>query len=793
MSFRAVLSAVLTGAGCLVHPRQDVAGPDVLAVAGPFPSEELVVHEDAWGIPHVQAASPEDAAWALGMLHAEERLFQMDLHRRIGHGRLSELLGKRTIDADRYLRTRGFSRSAAQALQRLPSFERELLDAYARGVNDAIARLDRLPPEYRLLRARPEPWTPLDSMVWIKVMAYNLSGDAASELLRARVIEKVGVERAEWFLPEYPADGVRISSIGAADPGVAPLLEPERAPATAAPPIHAGRWAEGRALARALVATTGELASNSLVLAGTRTASGAPILGNDPHLGTSMPSVWYLCELEAPGYHVVGASFPGIPGVAIGHNERVAWGLTTGGLDPQDLYFEELRGDEIRDGEGWTKLRWVDETIQVRGARDVPLRVAIGPRGPIVTDFLPPSGRQLSLRWIGDDPDDTTLQAFVALTRASNADEVVGAVDLFTSPAHNFVFADRDGHIGWKVGGKVPRRGGRDGRVPGNGADPAHAWQGYVPASELPSLRDPAAGAIVTANNHPVPDDWPTALGFVGDDPYRAQRIVELLGDEGGWTVEAVQRIQMDVTSAQALELLGFLRGLKSKDPRVAPLLELLRAWDGELRVDSAAAAIYEVWMIELLDVIARHHLGDELFSDWRALRGEFFRRVLLGDAADLCRQPGVRDCTHAAEIALGRARIALERRASGDPASWQWGELHRLELHHPLAFTRGLARRLDVREPSPGDRFTVNVGGYRLADFTQVWHASYRQVIDLADWDRARWILPSGQSGVPARAHYRDLVAPYLRGEGLPLWFGEAGRAAAVRVRRFVRAPRPA
>lgn len=781
----------------MAHRPEQFAGPDELLTESAFPAAPVKVFEDAWGIPHVRAESIPDAVWAMGVLHAEERLWQMDLNRRIGQGRLSEILGDRTLGADRFLRQRMLASSAKLALDRLTPIERGYLDAYAQGVNDAIASMKELPPEYKLLRIEPAPWTALDSMVWIKVMALNLSGNVATELLREDVVAKVGPERADWFLTGYPTDGPRILPAEEATPPealeAAPSPEPEpsdpEAPTPAAEaPANAGRYAQARRDVEALLGSLEGLASNNWVIAGSKTASGQPILANDPHLAVGMPSIWYLLEVEAPGFHVVGTSFPGFPGVPIGHNEHIAWGITTGGLDPQDLFYEEIADGKVRDGDGWVELKKVQETIEVRRGKPVPIEILVGPRGPILTEYFDGVKQDVSLRWTAHDPDDTSFQAFIGLAQARDWDDFRAALALFTSPAHNFVYADREGHIGWKVAGKVPIRSGRDGRTPARGWEPADAWQGYVPPAELPETFDPGQGYVATANNHPVPDDWTHDLGYHDDAPYRARRIVGELSGRDGWTMDQVRDLQMDVRSAQARELLPLLQSLSPTDPELAKAVLLWQEWDGEMRADSAAAALYEVWLNEVTDVIARHHLGDDLFDRFAGVRGTFLRDVFTGKASALCEQPGVADCRAAAELGLGRALIRLRRTLGEDPSAWRWGDLHQIVFHHRLGVTKGLRRKLDASAPAPGNRFTVNVAGYDSKTYTQTWHPSYRQVIDPTDWSSATWMYAPGQSGVHYRTHYRDLVDPYMKGEQVPMLFGEAAEREAVRVRTFRR-----
>jgi penicillin amidase len=807
--------ALLLASACFAHAPEKVAGPEERIGRGPFPSEEVLVHEDAWGIPHIQAANLADAMYALGIVHAEERLWQMDLNRRVGHGRLSELLGKRTLGADRYLRTLQMTHAARGALEQLSKEERKALDGYVAGVNQVIDTLPERPPEYKLLRADPAPWTALDSLVWMKVMSLSLSGSVRSELLREDLIAHVGPERVDWFLTGYPADGPRIlpdpanrgqapplapDSSAAEAPGTHdPLLESSdsaertEAPASGADTeIGSGEFSAGRAQALALIGGNTRLASNNWVLAASHTKTEGALLANDPHLGVSMPSIWYLAEIDTPDYHAVGTTFPGAPGVIIGHNEDIAWGITTGALDPQDLFYEKIEDDRVARGDAWVPLETRVETIHVRGRKPVEMEVKVSPHGPIVSEFHEGLEQEVALRWISHDDDERTLSAFLRIGRAKDWDEFREALTDFGAPAHNFVFADQEGHIGWKVAGKVPIRSGRDGQTPARGWALEDDWQGYVPHGELPEAFDPAQGYIATANNMPVPDDWPRDLGYYSDSPYRARRILELLDKRSDWDVQSVSAMQMDVHSEQAEELLPFLRALSSDEPDLHEALALLAGWDGSLDADSSAAAIYEVWVFEVTEVIARHHLGDPLFARWRGARGSFLRGVFAeGGAAALCTQPGISSCEEAALLALKRALSRLRDELGAEVEQWTWGELHALRFHHQLAITSGLKKKLDATAPAPGDSFTVNVASFGSSgDFTQVWLPSYRQVIDPSDWKRSRWIYAPGQSGVHYRDHYKDLLDTYMAGESLPMLFGNEARSAAVRVRTF--SPKP-
>jgi penicillin G amidase len=827
----ALCAALLLLPACLAHAPEPAAGADTMTVAGDRPGWPVTVLEDEWGIPHVYARDLNDGVFALGWLHAEDRLWQMEVSRRLGAGRLSEILGKRTLDADRFLRTVGFARAASQALHGLPEDELALLRAYADGVNASIAAMEELPPEFKLLRFEPEPWTPVDSLVQTKVMAWWLTGTASSDATFDWLVRELGRETADWIVPPYPGEGPRIlppdqmrrlrgHAVGlggprggeAAPDGGAEVegeveVDHEGEGDNEAGDEEGGKVGdppeEGSWLLRELVdGPAPGVGSNNWVVHGSRTDTGMPILANDPHLAVSVPSIWYLAEVHAGPMHVVGATLPGLPGMPIGHNEHIAWGVTNVGADVLDLYRERLDPEDptrVQRGDGWETLQVVRETIVVKGRpRPVELDVRIGSRGPLVTglyDGFEP-GTEIALRWTALEAEDRTLSAWLGVMQASDWQGFLDALSLYVVPSQNVVYADRQGHIGWKVPGLIPIRQGWDGRTVGRGWAPEDDWQGWIPFEELPEAYDPLQGWIATANNHPAPDDYPHDLGSRFAAPHRAMRIVDLLEQGEGRSVEGNRRIQMDVLSAQTEELLPALLAVEPADETERAALELLRGWDGRYDVDSGGAAVFDAWMLEVARLIVRDRLDGDLWKRFRALDPVFLRGVLDGPASSLCaapksrKWPAVADCDELASLALGRAVRLLRKSLGKDPSAWRWGGLHSIRYHHPLAFTPGLKRKLDTVVESPGNNSTVNIGAWsQRSPFDHVHFASYRQVIDLADWSNSWWIHSPGQSGVWYRDHYRDLAEPYVGGELLPMLFGrEAVEARTVRTRQLRR-----
>jgi len=809
----ALLLVLLLPLGCIAHAPERFAGPDIVEVTGDLPGWPITVVEDEWGIPHVRARSEQDAAFALGWLHGEERLWQLELSRRVGSGRLSEILGKRTLQTDRFLRTVGFRRAAEAAWPALAEREQAMLLAYADGVNAAIGATDELPPEFKLLRFEPEPWTPVDSLVVTKSMAWLLSGSADDDALHHRITRELGEEVADLLVPLYPADGLRILppdqmwDLRSAEP--AAPAGPAHAPAPpAGEPDDSGGGdgaPEGRRLLDELLGKGRDVGSNAWVVHGSRTATGLPILANDPHLGVQVPAIWYLAEVETPTMHVIGPTLVGLPGFPIGHNEYIAWGLTNSGVDVLDLYRERPHPDDPlrveRPGGAWEQLQVVTEEIAVKGRpRPVELEVHIGSNGPLVTEFFEDDfedGEQVAMRWTALEPGDTTIAAFFGVMRASNWDEFRAALELFVVPSQNFVYADVRGRIGWQIPGLVPaRHPSFDGRRPGRGWVAEDAWTGWIPFDELPAATDPLQGWIVTANQHPVPDDYRHHLGSRFTAPHRAMRIADLLEQGEGRDVAGHRRIQMDTLSAQVGELKPTLLSVPPTSEGIAAALDVVRSWNGEHDVDSAGAAVFNAWLVEVATLVVSEPLDGEIARRVYGLDPLLLRSVFAPGGEALCttgggpRRPATSSCDELAAVALERAVQRLRKELGSDPATWRWGDLHTIRYHHPLAFLPSLRKALDTELESPGGPATVNVGPFPLGKpFVQTWHPSYRQVVDLSDWGNSYWIASLGQSGVPWREHYRDLAEPYVAGEMLPMLFGaEAVEPHAVRTRQLRR-----
>ncbi len=780
--------AGLAGAGLLAAARRPLpCWSGKLIVPGL--SAPVEVLRDRWGVPHVYARSSDDLFLTQGYLHAQDRLWQMELQRRTGHGQLAELFGPVALDTDRFVRVLGFGRIARQEAALLNDAERAAITAYCRGVNAFIAQHGRrLPLEFILLRHRPREWEAADVLVWGKIMALNLSVNWTAEVLRARIVAAVGAARAAALDPAYATHWPLTLPPGldyAASLGTAPTTSHQ---------------ADAELLGR----QGGESGSNAWVVGGARTTSGGPLLANDPHLALQMPSLWYEMHLVGGDYAVAGATIPGTAGVVIGHNARIAWGVTNGMTDVQDLYVERFDPDdpigrryEFRGA--WEEAEVVRESIIVRDkprgrhTHTETVEVRITRHGPLVNDLIPRAEEQsddtpLALRWTALAPG-RLQSAVLAINRARDWAEFRAALVDWTVPPQNFVYADVAGHIGYALGGDLPVRAQGDGRLPLPGWIGEWEWTGTVPPAENPHALDPAEGFVATANNrivgnnaaHPVIGEWATG--------YRVSRIRELLLRTPHHSVESFARIQTDRRSLPGLACIALARDGRLHappgDPVAADARAALAAWDGTLSADSIGGLVASVLCQRLLDRAYREIVGPlgtvTGLGAFASAPGNIYRQRALPNLLDRLLDPSADpgwfaagDSPDAIIADAWAATVAALRAAWGDDiAHWRYGHAHRFTLRHPLGVNRVLARLFN-RGPitTGGDGETVNMGGLNIGPtgLESYTAPSYRQILDPTDWDRSRAIHSTGQSGHPASPHYADFLPLWLTGEYHPL-----------------------
>lgn len=775
-----VLLVAAVVAGGYLYLRRSLPDFDGDAVV-PGLIADVDIVRDADAIPHIFAANKLDGLFGLGYAHAQDRLWQMEFQRRVGHGRLSEIFGPTTLPQDRFLRTIGFGRAAKSAWDRLPVDTREQVNAYVAGVNAFITTHHgaQLPPEFTMLRFEPEPFTGADVLVWVKMMAWDLSGNYSSELMRHDMLAKVGADRMRELLPPYPADGLSILDDQTKVPS---LPEGGGSARVSSPPPTADAWAafertmrDGHPAVAALLlegALHEAVGSNNWVVDGTLTATGSPMLANDPHLSTQVPSIWYLAHVSAGDFDIVGATLPGTPAVALGRNKYMAWGATNVAADVQDLYREKLdETGRFAEFKGVQEpLTIVPETIQVKGAEPVVVNVRITRHGPLISDAInannavakvPPKTpplEPLAFRWTALDPVDLTIAAYMRLNEAKTWADVTAALKDYATPSQNFVFAETSGHIGYYAPGHIPVRAFGDGSQPTDGWTGETEWTGYVPFEELPHLYDPPSHFIVTANNRPSAAPGAPMMALEYPNPYRAQRIVDLLRDLTSTkklSPDDFARMQADTVSLHARDLLPRL--MAHVQPNTAidrQAVELLRAWDDNARGDAAAPAIFEAWFLRLAPSIVGDELGpvSDAYETRFSTITRFVETTLDANPAwcDNVTTAVKETCDEAVTTALHAAVQDLSERMGREPERWRWDAVHTAVFPHQAFDVVGVLRPFFSRRvPNGGDWSTINVGPVS-ANLPYEQHSvpGYRGIVDLSPANDSRFIESVGPSG---------------------------------------------
>jgi len=754
--------------------------------------EAVEIITDRYGVPHMYAQNEDDLFYAQGYVHASERFWQMELNRRIGSGRLCEIFGEIALEADRFARRLGMHRAAAAAVDSLPAHSRRILDAYARGVNAYIEQNQHnLPIEFTILRFKPGPWHITDTIQWSKMMGWNLGGNWETEVVRARLVAKLGAERAAKLEAGYDAQH--------------PLIVP---PGVAYQGINLGIAEQYEQLK--MLSGFGMLGgSNNWTVDGTMTTTGLPILCNDPHLGQVAPSIWYECHLSAGDIDVVGASFPGAPGIVIGHNQRIAWGLTNAISDIEDLYIEKFHPEHPNQYEymgKWEEAQVIREEIRVKGAREPVIEeVRVTRHGPILTNFAPSAqdaassnGHQaqelpLALHWSGQEKHNI-VSAVQQMNRASNWEEFRQGLRDWDLPPQNVVYADVEGNIGYVMAGAIPIRARGQGLLPSPGWTGEYEWTGYIPFEELPQTFNPEQHFIVTANNRVVDDNYPYYITNEWLNGYRARRIRDLLTSKQKLSLSDMATIQSDQYSLPAVELVPHLLTVTATTPVEKAALETLRTWNYVLAPESAAAAIYSAFLFKLERIVFGAMLGDEevilqyylgigttvlnLQNGYLGRNKPMLIRLLNEhddswfDGTVIANGPKTWDA--ALNSAFSAAIDELRARLGDDVKRWRYGAVHKMSYNHPLGMVKPL-KKIFNRGPIPfgGDIDTVNVGS-SLPNQPEVIITvpSYRQIVNLADPKASLSIHHPGQSGHPASKHYDDFIKPWRRVEHHPMLF---------------------
>ncbi|MDB5771755.1 MAG: penicillin acylase family protein [Burkholderia sp.] len=754
-----------------------------LSLAGLAAPVDIV--RDAEGIPHIYATSSDDAYFALGFVHAQDRLWQLDLNRRIPAGRMAEILGPAALDTDRFLRTLGVRRNAEQIVANLSPETRAALESYAKGINAWLAsRSGPLPPEFLLAGApAPEPWQVVDSIGWQTMMAWDLSANWSHEVLRMRLAQHLSLQQINEFLPPYPGDAVMQTRDYTK---LYRELEGTTRQLTKVSSIAPPSLVEG-------------MGSNNWVVGGALSETGKPMLANDPHLSLSAPGVWYFAHLSAPGLNVVGATLPALPMVVLGRNDRIAWGFTNTAPDVQDLYIERINpadSKQYQTPDGWAEFKVRSEIIKVKGQSDVTLEVKESRHGPVITGALPVLAKApvdatkyvISFSWTALRPDDLTLQAGIKLNRSSNWQDFVEAAKDFSAPQQNIVYADVDGNVGLIAPARVPIRKAENdlkGLAPAPGWEARYDWNGFIPFEALPRQFNPSSHRITTANHKIVGADYPHFLTSEWNLPYRANRIDQLLDASPKHSMNSFARIQGDHQSLAAQELLPVLRTTVPRSDAAKAALNALAGWNGEMDANRAQPLIFHAWMREASRQIFQDELGEALLKDYLDLRNihQAMGNVLKNEGgqgrwcADINAPSNGKpqSCGDVLSLSLDKAVGDLEHRYGKDMSKWRWGDAHTARSEHrPFSKVDVLARIFDIRVPVSGDSYTVNAARLSLRDEKEPFitrHApSFRALYDLAEPENSRFVHSTGQSGNVLSPLYRNYAQRWAKVEYLPM-----------------------
>jgi len=704
------------------------------------------VVRDGAGVPTIKADSSHDLYLALGFVHAQDRLWQMDLQRRATQGRLSEILGAATLGTDRFMRTLGLYRHAAAGVPFMSPEFKDVLDAYAQGVNDFLASGKSLPIEFTLLNYRPDPWTPADSLVVGKLFDLQLAGNYRGELLHAKLVQTLSADQIHELFPDYPKDGpVALAKLADLTRGL-PL-----GPLLAALPADVGP----------------KRASNDWVVDGAHSVTGKPLLANDPHLDYSAPLIWYLARLEAPNLTLAGATVAGSPALILGHNDRIAWGYTTTNADVEDVFVEKTDpadASHYLTPDGTAPFDTFQEQIRVKGQAPETLTIRTTRHGPVISDLAGPlykadGGTVLALQtsFLIDDDRSSEAQWRVGLARGWPS--WVEALRLFTAPMQNMVYADHDGNIGFFAPGQIPIRKKGDGTAPVPGWTGEYDWNGWIPFEELPQAFNPPSGHIATANNKIVPDSYPYLLTHDWDVPYRIERIESGLAETPRQSIESSAALQGDLVSLTARHLVPLMLASAPADARAKQAMDLLSHWDAKMQADRPEPLIFIAWLRALNKHLYQPALGEQFETYWGIT--PIATEGVLTNHQHWCGEGG---CPAALQAALKDALDELGAQYGADMTAWRWGTAHPALFAHPIFHHLPILRQIfDRQVPADGGTDTVEAGAFRFGNpdgpYTDMHGPALRAIYDLGDLDKSVFLTALGQSAHVLSPHYADLL----------------------------------
>ena len=733
-------------------------------------AQEAKVYRDEFGVPHIVAESEYDAFFAVGFAQAQDRLWQMELTRRVGMGQLSEVLGEPAFQIDKMFHTLGLWRNAQKLSQSLDDDTRRALQAYADGVNQFIAtHSGRFPIEFDMLNIEPEPWTIEHSLLVSRLMAWELNYSRWIDLLLAELVQRFGEEKAKEIFPYWPDN--------------APLIIPKELKGKKiAEDLRPLFDAEGAC--RSLLGIQAlESGSNAWAISGAKSVTGKPILANDPHLILMSPARWYELHISAPGLDVAGTSIPGVPFIVVGRNQRIAWGVTNAMMDDEDFYIEEVDSlqhpTRYRFNNEWRPIVEIIDTIIIKGSLPVALSIYSTHRGPIVNKMEPTAqsaSSLISMRWTGNEISNEA-GALYRIDKSRNWSEFQEALKSFAVPAQNFVYADIDGNIGYRTGGKLPIRKSKVASLPFPGWTSDYDWTGFVPFDQMPHVFNPPDGFVETANNKIVDDSYPYYISNHWESPWRSIRISEILREQNKFTVEDIEHMQCDLVSAHAREVVPYILhaydSVTVTDEDVKTTLEYFRNWNFEMRKEDVSTTLFQATISKLIYNIFHDKMGDRLYGLYDTLSS-----TPLSALSHLLKNPNsdwfddLKTSVHETRDDIIRKSVSdalamLKSELGGNLKEWQWGRLHTVTFRHVFGSNELLSGLFNIGPfQIGGSHSTINVGQYFIAhSFESAVGPSMRQVFNLADINDTRSVLPPGQSGQIFSCHYKDQVTLWLNG----------------------------
>ena len=733
-------------------------------------TQDAKVYRDKFGVPHVIAQSEYDAFFTVGYTHAQDRLWQMELTRRVGMGRLSEVLGEPALQIDKMFHTLGLWRHTQKLSQALDGGTRKALQAYADGVNQFITtHSGKYPIEFDMLNIEPEPWTVEHSLLVSRLMAWELNYSRWIDLLLAELVQRFGEAKAKEIFPYWPDNAPLIILKELKGNTIAENLRPF---------FNAeGAWRSLLGI-RAL-----ESGSNAWAISSAKSVTGKPILANDPHLILMSPARWYEIHISAPSLDVAGMSLPGVPFVVVGRNQRIAWGVTNAMMDDEDFYMEEVDSIQhptrYRYNNEWLSILETVDTIIVKGSLPVALSIYSTHRGPIVNKMEPSAqfaSSLISMRWTGYEISNEA-GALYRIDKSSTWQEFQEALKLFTVPAQNFVYADIDGNIGYRTGGKLPIRKTNGPTLPFPGWTDEYDWNGFVPFDQMPHVLNPPEGFVATANNKIVDDSYPYFISNHWESPWRSIRIGEVLQEQNKFTVEEIQHLQLDLVSTHAREVVPYILhaydSVAVTDNDVKTTLEYFRNWNFEMRKEDVSTTLFQTIINKLIFNTFHDKMGDQLYELYDTLAStplSALSRLLKNSNSewfDDLNTPLRETRDDIIRKSVSDALAALKSKLGGNLKEWQWGRLHTVTFGHVFGSNKLLSGFFSIGPfPIGGSHSTINVGQYFIAhSFNSAVGPSMRQVFNLADINDTRSVLPPGQSGQVFSSHYKDQITLWLNG----------------------------